>query len=167
MKTGVPDYVSIEFVSTFFHCYMGAYPYESRYRVFATKAKIYAAEVDVYWSVIFSRSNRIVFVLDVLWLYRGAVCITTNKDVCATAGNLNMPKVFYDDCTIAELEQEVADLSVEIDRLREVTKSFEACCKESSLPFIPALNLLGCIQKRDAVLELIKERQHPVQARLL
>ena len=72
-------------------------------------------------------------------------------------------KVFYDEMTIAELEEEVAVLSAEIDELRELSKSFEAAAKVSSLPFLVPMDLMACIQKRDAVLDIIEERQKPEQ----
>lgn len=70
-------------------------------------------------------------------------------------------KVFYDDCTVAELREEVAALEVEIAELREQSSSFEACAKVASLPFLVPMQLMAYLRKRDSVLGIIEARQKP------
>ena len=61
--------------------------------------------------------------------------------------------------TLKELEGEVVELTGEIDDLQVIVKSFELSAKRSSLPFIPALELLALIDKRTAVQKIISDRK--------
>lgn len=69
-----------------------------------------------------------------------------------------MRKVFYSDCSVSELESEVADLTKEIESLEETVQSFTACAKRASLPFMPVLELSALVNKRQAVLDIIRKR---------